>query len=299
MEQSSIRDQDLLSAVKQWQQDWEKRMLGFEARMLNILEDKQSAKAPPPQDNIKTKLSPSISPHIKASEEPSAASTFSADEQGTLEASDLPTFKNNINDKLDVDDWIEQIQAIYDYANISEAHLLSFLPVILQEDALDWFIGLRNKRKNYKTWDDWKNALRNAFRAPNYLEKIHMLNSRRHLQDSEPFAHYFQQKLHLVNKRYGDSISDSIKIEEIICGMPAHMHALIRTHHRHSTGPSIESLRRTLLELEDGLQAAQQDNNTYYSDEDNNHTDEDDNYGDAPQQQDIRYVQRHIRSHQF
>lgn len=199
-----------------------------------------------PKPSTERDAHPSFSQHSSLADFPSSLVK--------LKPSSLPSFTGADPSQCDVDDWIEQVQAIFDYSCASEQQLLSLLPMVLKGIALDWFTGLGPTRHTYKTWNDWKDALRNAFRPPNFEARIHHQLTRRTLKDNESFSEYFHAKSKLINRRWGNNVSDSIKMEEIISGMPSPMHALIRTHMASST-KSMESLRRSLMDLEEGLRA--------------------------------------------
>lgn len=192
-----------------------------------------------------------------SSEEPARASvplsTDSVVTRDKLRASDFPKFGDY--EKDDVDDWIEQVNAIFQYSGATEHQLLKLLPRILEGEALLWFTDLGRNRIHYSTWMDWQDALCNAFRAPNYKEKIHLKLNGRMLKDDESLSHYFQAKKHLINKRYGDQLPTGMVIEEIMTGIPSIMHAFI--HASKGPHPTVESFRRTLMELEPGLRAQQ------------------------------------------
>lgn len=200
-----------------------------------------------------TGVTPVVDPPLRASAAPSDGSQ--AFKPNRLKPNDLPKFYGHPDDQCDIDDWIEQVQAIFEYSDVSETQLLSTLPMILKDSALEWFTSLGQQRLTFKTWPQWQDALRNAFRPPNFMERIHLQLSRRLLKDDEPFSVYFQSKVKLINKRYGDNISESIKIEEVISGIPTYMHPLVRTSLYASPTQTLQTLRRTLLELEEGLRA--------------------------------------------
>lgn len=105
MEQSSTREQDILSTVKDWQEESEKQMLdirahmlNFEARIINMLEDRFRDMAPPPsQDNDRTTTFSEIftltAPNVRPSEVPSTTTAVLNNGQLRLTTTDLPPYK--------------------------------------------------------------------------------------------------------------------------------------------------------------------------------------------------------------
>lgn len=216
------------------------------------------------QDILALRQPPSVSPPVNnAFVPPQPTSDFRTSQPRSsqqpangikLRPSDFPKY-NGLNKTQDIDDWIEQVGAIYEYSQAEEFQLLQILPLLLEDTALEWFTGLRNRRHRYPTWSAWQEALKNAFRPPNYREQLHFQLIRRQLQPQETFAQYFQSKLRLINKLHGDQLSVNMIIEEILSGLPVRMHALIRA--AKPTDCSLEQFRRTLMELETGLRATE------------------------------------------
>ncbi|CEH12493.1 Zinc finger, CCHC-type [Ceraceosorus bombacis] len=170
-----------------------------------------------------------------------------------LRVEDFPKYNGSAKGKNDVDTWLEEVTAIFEFSGARESQFLKLIPRLLEHGACDWFVDLKDQRYEMHTWGDWQEAFRLAFRAPNYLDGVHLELSRRCLRPDEPFASYFRDKLNLVNKRYGSGIETSTKIEEIIFGMPTAMHPFIRT--ARTPDMTLEEFRRLLMELEDGLRA--------------------------------------------
>lgn len=203
----------------------------------NTLGPEPRFSAPPPSG---------LHPSMRGSEAPSSDS-----HHPRLKASDLPTFHGNNSDA--VDDWVDQVDAIWAFAQVTEANLLAVIPLVLKDHALKWFVGLGAQRFEMNTWALWKHALRNAFRPPNYEEYIHHQMTRRHLKPDESFGDYFQEKVQLLNKAYGTSVSYKVKLHELMAGIPSWMHPTIKSNSRDVT--SLEGFRRTLMDLEEGLRA--------------------------------------------
>lgn len=173
-----------------------------------------------------------------------------------LRVEDFPKFNGTVTDKFDVDDWLQQVTAIFEFSGAQESQLLRLIPRLLEDAARGWFTDLGPQRSKYTTWSQWQDAFKNAFRAPNYLDRIHTALNHRHLGQDESFATYFHDKLRLLNKRYGKEISDSMKIAEIRTGLPITMAPFIQASQKEDM--SLEDFRRLLLELEEGLRAQQQ-----------------------------------------
>lgn len=185
----------------------------------------------------------------------SPAQDSTAPIQEKFKLDDFPKF-TGYNDAQDIDDWIERLDAIYQYSNASEAQLLRKLPLLFKNSALDWMIMLKTQGTLPLTWTDWKDALKNAFRIPNYKEAQRLRLTRRSLQSTESMAAYFQDKLHLIYKCYGMDITfGTIKLE-LLMGIPTYMHALIQASTAQVT--TIEAYRRQLLDLDVGLRSLRQ-----------------------------------------
>ncbi|CEH16607.1 TRANSPOSON TY4-H GAG POLYPROTEIN-RELATED [Ceraceosorus bombacis] len=207
-------------------------------------------------EELPQRMRATISPYTRENTREPAAET-----PARLRVEDFPKYDGSYKGKRDVDTWLEQVTAIYEFSGQTESQLLKLIPRLLEHSARDWFVGLKDQRYDYHTWDDWQDAFRNAFRAPNYLDQIHMELSRRRLRPDEPFSTYFQDKLNLINKRYSNGLKTSMKIQEIIMGMPISMHPFIHSSVNAST--TLEEFRRLIMNLEDGLRANGFNNATY------------------------------------
>ena len=64
-----------------------------------------------------------------------------------IKSSDLPKFHGK--DHEDVDQWIEKVNAIYEYSGMRDNELLQHLPMILQGNALQWFTQLGARRHRF------------------------------------------------------------------------------------------------------------------------------------------------------
>jgi hypothetical protein len=60
-----------------------------------------------------------------------------------IKASDLPRFSGGKEEDAEV--WIEQSSAIFDVNRSSISEIVAFLPVILKDNALQWFTRLGTK----------------------------------------------------------------------------------------------------------------------------------------------------------
>ncbi|CEH19114.1 FOG: Transposon-encoded proteins with TYA, reverse transcriptase, integrase domains in various combinations [Ceraceosorus bombacis] len=195
-------------------------------------------------------------PAGRSTDSPARRATPESDDSSNktrLRVEDFPKYNGSAKGKNDVDTWLEEVTAIFEFSGARESQFLKLIPRLLEHGARDWFVDLKDQRYEMHTWDDWQEAFRLAFWAPNYLDGVHLELSRRRLRPDKPFASYFRDKLNLINKRYGSSIETSTKIEEIIFGMPTAMHPFIRT--ARTPDMTLEEFRRLLMELEDGLRA--------------------------------------------
>lgn len=209
------------------------------------------------------------------SSQPSAERSIFTTSQDTpykrLKPHHLPTFHGSNTDDS-VDNFIDQVDAIWDFSQVPESSLIMILPLVLKDHAFKWFASLGPERTQLTTWDAWKTALRNAFRPPNYEEYIHVRCTRRRLEPDESFADYYQDKLELLNKCYGTSLSTRLKVHEILAGFPSWMHPTIKSNANHAT--TLEDFRRTLLDVEEGLLA--QSHVFFYSENEDNDDDDGD-----------------------
>lgn len=254
------RAEDLAQRQQERAEDQDKiRELGSTIkRMEHMLAQALLSSATPQQEEEEPprRTRVTVSPYVRENTREPAADT-----PARLCVEDFPKYDGSSKGKRDVDTWLEQVTAIYEFSGQSENQLLKLIPRLLEYSARDWFVGLKDQRYDYQTWDDWQDAFRNAFRAPNYLDQIHMELSRRRLRPDEPFATYFQDKLNLINKRYNNGLKTSMKIQEIIMGMPISMHPFIHSSVNPST--TLEEFRRLIMNLEDGLRANGFNNATY------------------------------------
>jgi hypothetical protein len=69
-----------------------------------------------------------------------------------------------------------------------------------------------------KTWDVWKDALRNAWYSSNYTTTQQIKNYQRRLKPTEDFAAYFRDKLHLQSYVYPVGTPDHVLIEDMLRG---------------------------------------------------------------------------------
>lgn len=264
--------QHLSSAMSQMQLD----LLAFQDRLLNAVTQQmrqqtatgpahppQSAQEPTPEPFLLRPTSTQPVRNVRNESVPlerGSLAPSSVDEAQAghtkLKASDLPSFDGS--PASDIDDFINQVDKIWRFSGASERWLLSVLPMILKKSALDWFTDIEDDTGMLTRWDQWKDALRNAFRSPNHEERLYHRMTRRRLQSDESFSQYFQDKVHLLHKMYGSTVSEQIKIQEVLMGIPTWMHALIKSSQ--SKNGSLEDFRRVLMDLEEGLRAQQRGN---------------------------------------
>lgn len=167
-----------------------------------------------------------------------------------LKPSDLPKFYGK--DTEDVDDWIEKVSAITTYSNAKDPELLKLLPLLLNGNASEWFTTLGDEgRRRLNTWDAWKAALRNAFYLPDQEMRKRMMCRNRVLKRNETFGDYFQARRALQRYLYPEGTPDKILIQDIMEGIPIHLHPIIRANSIEVR--TIDQFRRVLIDLEPGI----------------------------------------------
>ncbi|KAJ9119919.1 hypothetical protein QFC24_005402 [Naganishia onofrii] len=178
-------------------------------------------------------------------------STHSNDNSRTkIKASDLPKFYGK--DTEDVDEWVEKVSAIFTYSEAKDVELLRILPLLLQGNAAEWFTTLGDEgRSHLVTWSAWKAALRNGFYLPDHEMTKRMLCRNRMLKRTETFGDYFQARRVLQRYVYPQGTSHKILIKDIMEGIPAHLHPIIRANSTEVR--TIEDFRRVLIDLEPGI----------------------------------------------
>lgn len=228
------------------------RQQAFQTQVLALLQPRPMHVA---EESLPQSDGSQINPEERFNSEPSMVSLSSDDTlKSSLRAKDLPKFHGNTSGKLDVDDWIKQVNAIWRHAGTKEEHLIAWLPLLLQDQAFDWFTSLEAEGKQLSTWAEWQTALRNAFRGPNYLDELESKLQYRRLEDNESVNDYFRDKTALLSKRYGRTVSPSFKVQEVIRGLPYQMQSLVKACRGQTPKDnSLEALRRLLIDLEPGM----------------------------------------------
>jgi hypothetical protein len=167
-----------------------------------------------------------------------------------IKPSDLPKFYGK--DTEDVDEWIEKVSAIFTYSGAKDIELLRILPLLLQGNAAVWFTSLGDEgRAGLLTWGAWKAALRNGFYLPDHEMTKRMLCRNRMLKRTESFGDYFQARRSLQRYVYPYGTSYKILIKDIMEGLPAHLHPIIRANCVDVR--NMEDFRRVLIDLEPGI----------------------------------------------
>lgn len=167
-----------------------------------------------------------------------------------IKPSDLPKFYGKDNE--DIDEWIEKVSAIFTYSGAKDIELLRILPLLLQGNASEWFTTLGDEgRASLLTWPAWKAALRNGFYLPDHKMTKRMLCRNRMLKKTESFGDYFQARRALQRYVYPYGTSHKVLIKDIMEGIPAHLHPIIRANSTEVR--NIEDFRRVLIDLEPGI----------------------------------------------
>lgn len=130
--------------------------------------------------------------------------------------------------KLDVDDWLFQVDNIYKVSGASERSLLQIVPRLVTDDAMTWFSTYGTRELIGQPWSVWQQGFVDEFRAPDYEERIQIENSRCRLQDNETVADYWKRRYRLVQKVYGADASDLVKIKDILLGLPSSLRVALR-----------------------------------------------------------------------
>jgi transposase InsO family protein len=179
-----------------------------------------------------------------------ASGAYSNERRSKLKASDLPKFYGK--DTEDVDDWIEKVSAITTYSGARDSELLKLLPLLLSGNASEWFTTLgETARAQLNTWELWKAALRNAFYLPDHEMRKRMMCRNRMLKKTETFGDYFQARRALQRYVYPEGTPDKILIQDIMEGIPVHLHPIIRANSIEVR--TIDEFRRVLIDLEPGI----------------------------------------------
>lgn len=167
-----------------------------------------------------------------------------------LKTNDLPKFYGK--DTEDVDDWIEKVSAITTYSGARDSELLRLIPLLLNGNASEWFTTLGEEgRARLNTWTAWKAALRNAFYLPDHEMRKRMMCRNRILRRTESFGDYFQARRALQRYLYPEGTPDKILIQDIMEGIPIHLHPIIRANSVEVQ--TIDQFRRVLIDLEPGI----------------------------------------------
>jgi hypothetical protein len=159
----------------------------------------------------------------------SNSSSIADHPRSKIKPSDLPKFYGK--DTEDIDEWIEKVSAIFTYSGAKDTELLRILPLLLQGNASEWFTTLGEEgRLRLQTWDAWKKALRKGFYLPDHEMTKQMLCRNRILKRSESFGDYFQARRALQRYVYPKGTSEKVLIEDILEGIPKHLHPIIRAN---------------------------------------------------------------------
>lgn len=251
-------------------------------QIFNLIQQQQgpASASPSPQAAPPASQPPApASPKSRHSSEP--FSIMSISQPARLKPSDFPKFQGS--DEQDIDTWISHVSSIFKHSQHPEPQFLALLPMLLQGQALDWFTSLGDQADHFTTWSHWQQALKEAFRGPNYLENLQTKLFTRKLQADEPVSQYFRDKLSLLNRCFGNSVPNSFKSSEIISGLPFTYQSLVKAARgQHSSDQSLETLRRLLIDLEDGAKQFMQQEDSFAEEE---HSDDEDHLQQYQEQQ--------------
>ncbi|TXT12772.1 uncharacterized protein COLE_03182 [Cutaneotrichosporon oleaginosum] len=187
--------------------------------------------------------------------EPSTAPTYATlhTSHPRLKASELPKF--NARDGEDVDQWISKVDAIFSYSGLWDRDLLQVLPLVLMGKASNWFTNLREAERNQlATWNQWKDALRNAFQESNHDSRKRQECLYRRLRANESLADYFDSKTALQKQVYPENTPVRDLISDILIGIPMSLQPMLKSSLWEVR--SLEDFRRLLIDLEPGLRPA-------------------------------------------
>jgi len=159
----------------------------------------------------------------------------------------LATFHGRTDESVDL--WIQDISFIKDFCHAPDREVISLLPSLLQDSAYHWFRQLtRTELAALTTWQSWQDALRLAFRPPNYERHLLLDAQCRTLSPDEPLTQYFAHKLLLLRQALGESTPEHDLVQHILAGIPEELSFLLDA--RLGARMTLQELRRTMILLE-------------------------------------------------
>jgi hypothetical protein len=226
--------------------DLTERIRELETHMMNLQVDREHS-----QDNARYFNNESNRMRRFREGTQATNSTYTSEHpRSKIKPSDLPKFYGK--DTEDVDEWVEKVSAIFTYSGAKDTELLRILPLLLQGNAAVWFTSLGDEgRAGLLTWGAWKAALRDGFYLPDHEMTKRMLCRNRMLKRTESFGDYFQARRSLQRYVYPHGTSYKILIKDIMEGLPAHLHPIIRANCVDVR--NMEDFRQVLIDLEPGI----------------------------------------------
>ncbi|BEJ16855.1 hypothetical protein CspHIS471_0602560 [Cutaneotrichosporon sp. HIS471] len=115
----------------------------------------------------------------------------------TLKPADFPKF--DATSSTTVDDWIATITTILDQTGVADFEVTSRLPLVLTGAVSKWFASLSSdERHRLRTWSQWCERLRTAFRPADYDLLLRDRARSRVLLNAESMSDYFYDKIRLL-----------------------------------------------------------------------------------------------------
>jgi hypothetical protein len=163
-----------------------------------------------------------------------------------LKVDQLPKLRN----KVDVDDWIDEIDAILDDGNHDDQEVIELLPRILEQNPREFYGSLKRAEKQaMNTWALWKECLRENLRVSDWLETNRTKYIERCLQPNESADTYFFSKCKLYRRVYGEDAPHSQLVFDLKLGLrPRLFRTMLRPEFRRDMTPA--EFRRLMNDLE-------------------------------------------------
>ncbi|BEI86683.1 hypothetical protein CcaverHIS002_0700290 [Cutaneotrichosporon cavernicola] len=186
--------------------------------------------------------SPRQAPYLTPPLTPPTDDPYKPRHRFTLKPGDFPKFSATTD--TNIDDWITTVSMILDQTGVADFEITSRLPLVLTGAASKWFIGLSpEERRNLRTWSQWCDRLRTAFRPADYDLVLRDRARNRVLLPSENVSDYFYDKVRLLRTAYPTN-SDREHVYDVLLGLPQRFRALCHI----DTDVPIDQLHRNLVE---------------------------------------------------
>lgn len=123
------------------------------------------------------------------------------------------------------------------------------IPLLLRDEARKWFTRVyRQRRVPLNTWEDYKDALRRQWLGPNHQRQMKRKWKTREWKPYESMTAYFDDKVDLQRYAFANDELDVNLIDNIIQGMPEHMHPTLQNAVQDHT--TLRDFRRVLKNYE-------------------------------------------------